>query len=498
MEIALAFLVIASLFFYGWWNPHYLLLILSSIGVNYIVGETISRRRKHNDFGAAKLLFIFGIGFNLLLLGYFKYAQFFIENVNTLLGTGVRLNEIVLPLAISFFTFQQIAYLVDTYRGITEEFKFIHYALFVTFFPQLIAGPIVHHKEMLPQFMRFENMKPKLEHIVVGMTFFSLGLFKKVVLADGVAQYSTPVFDTALNGEPISFFIAWGGVLAYTFQLYFDFSGYSDMAVGIARLFGIDLPLNFASPYKSLSIIEFWRRWHMTLSRFLRDYVYIAFGGSRKGNARRYVNLFSTMLLGGLWHGAGWNFVLWGGLHGLYLVLNHGWHYVKRRTGMQWLDVNPIWRLFAWALTFVSVVNAWVFFRAESMNAAIIMLEGMYGLHGIALPNAVYARLGGIKHILDNMGITSYIGGGGEFLYTYLWVMVLLFVTLLMPNSQQIMKYRIDIDHYKSDYAIFDQGILPGIAAFRLNSLFAFIMAGVLVISIFGLTRVSEFLYFQF
>ncbi len=212
--------------------------------------------------------------------------------------------------------------------------------------------------------MRLENMRPQLENVLIGVTIFSLGLFKKVVLADGVAQYSTPVFEAADALKTISFFIAWGGALSYSFQLYFDFSGYSDMAIGISRMFGIILPLNFSSPYKSISIVEFWRRWHITLSRFLRDYVYILLGGNRKGNMRRYVNLFITMLLGGLWHGAGWTFVLWGGLHGLYLMINHGWHYVKKKFGLQMLDNNPAWRFFAWILTFVSVVNAWVFFPA--------------------------------------------------------------------------------------------------------------------------------------
>ncbi len=497
-ESALGFLVLASLFFYGWWNPIYLVLILCSMGVNYFVGETISKRRNRERTQNAKVLLIFGIVFNLGLLGYFKYANFFVDNANALLETDFQLSEIILPLAISFFTFQQIAYLVDAYKGVTEEFKFIHYALFVTFFPQLIAGPIVHHKEMLPQFMRLENLKPQLENVVIGLMIFSLGLFKKVVFADGIAQYSTPVFDAAAGGETLSFFVAWGGALAYTFQLYFDFSGYSDMAIGIARMFGIRLPLNFASPYKSLNIVEFWRRWHMTLSRFLRDYVYIALGGNRKGSARRYANLMTTMLLGGLWHGAGWTFVLWGGLHGLYLAINHGWHYIKKHLGMEWLDTNPAWRMFAWLLTFVYVVNAWVFFRSENLGAAFAMLKGMYSVNDIALPNAIYARLGGAADLLNSLGITSYIGGGTQFIFTYRWVAALLFVALMMPNTQQIMKRYTYPGISGQAYSLFERGIASQTLTFRFNVVWAFFFAAVLVLAIFGLTRVSEFLYFQF
>lgn len=497
-EAAIGFLVLASLFFYGWWNPVYLVLILSSIGVNFYCGERISKKRKNMDVRNVKTLLICGVVFNLGFLGYFKYANFFVENTNVLLGTDYQFPKIVLPLAISFFTFQQIAYLIDAYKGESEEFKFSHYALFVTFFPQLIAGPIVHHKEMLPQFMRFENMRPQLENILIGVTIFSLGLFKKVVLADGVAQYSTPVFEAADALKTISFFIAWGGALSYSFQLYFDFSGYSDMAIGISRMFGIILPLNFASPYKSISIVEFWRRWHITLSRFLRDYVYILLGGNRQGNMRRYLNLFITMLLGGLWHGAGWTFVLWGGLHGLYLMINHGWHYVKKRFGLQMLDNNPAWRFFAWILTFVSVVNAWVFFRAESLQSAIEILKGMYGFNGVSLPNALFVRLDFAKDLLNALHITSYIGGGAQFVFTYIWVGSLLILALTMPNTQQVMRQYIKISDEEYRYALFDRGVASKIITFRFNIVWAFGMAWILVLSLFGLTRVSEFLYFQF
>lgn len=498
-EAAIVFLTIASLFFYGWWNPAYLVLILVSIGVNYYIGETIVRSNATKRLKKSKYYLILGLIFNIGLLGYFKYTNFMIENINILLVNSIQVEQIILPLAISFFTFQQITYLVDAYKGITQEFKFTHYALFVTFFPQLIAGPIVHHKEMLPQFMKLENMKPQLLSVIVGLSIFALGLFKKVVLADGIAQYSTPVFSAATTGDPVTFFVAWGGALAYTFQLYFDFSGYSDMAIGIARMFGIRLPINFLSPYKSLNIIEFWRRWHITLSRFLRDYVYFALGGSRKGNVRRYVNLLTTMLLGGLWHGAGWTFILWGCLHGSYLVINHAWQYIQRLAGLGFLNEQPIWRFFCWFITFISVVNAWVLFRATSFESAIEIYKGMYGFNGIAIPHAIYTQLGDFTNTLDEMGVAAYMGGGSQFMFTYLWIIALLFIVVFMPNTQQIMKtytsYK-DKDEYGS--TIFEKGILPSILTFRLNATWAFVSASVFTISVFGLTRISEFLYFQF
>ncbi|BCG64421.1 MAG: alginate O-acetyltransferase complex protein AlgI [Methyloprofundus sp.] len=498
-EAAITFLVLASLFFYGWWNPIYLLLMLLSIGVNYLIGESIVRYRAVHNIHKTKLLLTIGIVFNLGLLGYFKYANFIFENTNLLLGFNIPINEIVLPLAISFFTFQQVAYLIDAYKGITEEFKFSHYVLFVTFFPQLIAGPIVHHKEMLPQFMQLDNMQPRLDNIIIGANIFALGLFKKVVLADGVAQYASPVFNAAVAGEPMSFFVAWGGALAYTLQLYFDFSGYSDMAIGIARMFGIKLPLNFASPYKSLNIVEFWRRWHMTLSRFLRDYVYFGLGGNRKGNTRRYINLFATMLLGGLWHGAGWTFIFWGALHGCYLIINHAWHYISRKAKLGFLSTQAVWQAFCWLLTFISVVNAWVFFRATTFDSAVEILKGMYGFNGIAMPNAILARLGSLADTLLELGISSYIGGGSQFIFTYLWVIFLLIVVIFMPNTQQIMRSFGGYNHtLEQGTAAFDKGVFPKLLTFRFSAFWAVIMASALVIAVFGLTRVSEFLYFQF
>jgi len=466
-QAAIAWLVLASLFFYGWWNPAYLALIGFSILFNYGVGTRLTRGLAP---GAAKALLALGVAVNLGLIGYFKYANFFADTLAAATGSDAQLAPIVLPLAISFFTFQQIAYLVDAYRGQTGRYGFLRYALFVTFFPQLIAGPIVHHGEIFPQFARTAFRRLKTDNLAVGLTIFTIGLFKKVVLADGVAAFATPVFDAAAAGAAPSLAEAWCGALAYTFQLYFDFSGYSDMAIGLARIFGLRLPLNFDSPYKATNIIDFWRRWHMTLSRFLRLYLYFPLGGNRKGPSRRYANLLLTMLLGGLWHGAGWTFVVWGGLHGLYLAVNHGWRALRgERPGTR------AGRALSWALTFLAVVVGWVLFRAESFPAALAVLEGMAGGNGV-LPGPDAA----VPFDLDKAAA---------------WLAVLFPITLLAPNTQQIMAA------YRPALATSGGEIRPARwASLRWRPTGAWALAGAAgaVVAVLGLARVSEFLYFQF
>ncbi|PCI31719.1 MAG: membrane-bound O-acyltransferase family protein [Alphaproteobacteria bacterium] len=498
-EKAIAWLVIASLFFYGWWNPAYLILIMISMAINYSIGYLINRV----TFGKnqKKPLLIIGLLFNLSLLGYFKYANFFLETVSYTLSTKFEIQQILLPLAISFFTFQQIAFLVDAYKGITKEYKFLHYALFVTFFPQLIAGPIVHHKEMLPQFMDRRKIGFNINNITIGLIIFSIGLFKKAVLADGIAVYANPTFSAVAIGQQLDFFQSWGGVLSYTLQLYFDFSGYSDMAIGGARLFGIKLPLNFHSPYKSLNITEFWRRWHITLSRFLRDYVYIALGGNKKGKLRRYVNLFATMLLGGLWHGAGWTFVIWGALHGCYLIINHFWHFITNKLNLLFLKNSKIWRCFSWLLTFTAVVVGWVFFRATDFNSAILLLKGMTGMHGVSLPNGLAVQLGGFGEFLNERGVNFTLGGGRNFVMTYLWVIVLLPVAVAWPNTQQIMeKFEPSFDKiFDNPMTTFmSNNILMRRIKFNFSYRWAFTLAIISTLGILALSEVSEFLYFQF
>jgi len=488
-EAAITWLVVASVFFYGWWNPAYLVLISASIAVNYSLGFYIP---KLQHLTARRGLLLTGIVFNLGLLGYFKYANFFVDSVNTLSGSDLHLAPIILPLAISFFTFQQIAYLVDSYQDAAHEYNFLHYCLFVTFFPQLIAGPIVHHKEMLPQFEQKKTFSPSLENFTVGLTIFILGLSKKVLIADSLAGYATPVFTAADAGVAMTFFEAWGGALAYTFQLYFDFSGYSDMAIGLARLFGIRLPLNFHSPYKALSIIDFWRRWHMTLSRFLRDYIYIPLGGSRKGSARRYTNLLITMLLGGLWHGAGWTFVIWGGVHGAYLVVNHFWRKIYSAMNFP-LGRNTLYGAIAsWAVTFVSVVVAWVFFRAESLEGAQNVLMGMAGFNGALLPLTWVQASGGLLAAFGIEGSNAPMLFNG--LPQMLWIGAGAFIALLLPNVQQLMrnfKPAFDIYPHDANTRVVDIVWKPNVAWSIGISILGLITFGYLA-------RVSEFLYFQF
>ena len=499
-EYSIVWLVLASLFFYGWWNPIYLVLIIGSMFFNFYFGKLISFNRQ--NVKKTKLILTIGIIVNLALLGYFKYANFFINNVNDLMGTSYNLEHIILPLAISFFTFQQIAYLVDSYFNITKEYQFSHYALFVTFFPQLIAGPIVHHSEMLHQFTENKNNNLiSTENISIGLTIFAIGLFKKAVLADGIAPYGTSVFTASANGEPISFFIAWGGALAYTLQLYFDFSGYSDMAIGAARIFGIKLPLNFYSPYKSKNIIEFWRRWHMTLSRFLRDYLYIPLGGSRKGTSRRYINLFITMLLGGLWHGAGWTFIIWGALHGSYLTVNHLWREICGKFNIEFTSSSKVWGYFSWFITFIAVVIGWVYFRAEDLHSANTMVYAMFNLNNIAIPNAIAVKLGDYSYLLDALGISTFLGGGSQFIFTYLWIIFLLPIAIILPNPQQLLsKFNPAFDVHTPSTTHSIQPFLLTIQKIKWKpeAQWAIIIGLILCVGILALTSISEFLYFQF
>jgi D-alanyl-lipoteichoic acid acyltransferase DltB (MBOAT superfamily) len=489
-RLAAAWLALGSLFFYAWWNPVYVLLLLCSIVFNYLTGYALARA---SDVGSRrrKRLLALGVTGDLILLGYYKYANFFVDTINTSLGTHYGLATIVLPLGISFFTFTQIAFLVDAARGKAKEFNFIHYGLFVTYFPHLIAGPVLHHKEMMPQFGQASTYRFNSTFLTVGMTMFALGLFKKVVLADGVAPYAAPIFAAAAQGDPVGLLQAWGGALAYTLQLYFDFSGYSDMAIGLSYMIGVRLPLNFNSPYKATSITDFWRRWHMTLSRFLRDYLYISLGGNRKGPARRYINLMTTMLLGGLWHGAGWTFVIWGGLHGLALALHQAWRSLRERLGHDLNQSTALGHAASVALTFLVVVLGWVFFRATSFDAALSLVKGMFGLNGVSLPDVIGLRLGSLGSWLASQGVAMTPGGGRNFVMTFVWIGTLLPVVFMAPNTQQIMqRYQPALDQPES--------VGPARITWQANPRWALLMAWVLGCGLLSLTRPSEFLYFQF
>ena len=490
-QLAAVWLGASSLIFYGYWNPAYVGLLLVSIFFNYGIGYALAQEHNTDRNQRKNFILTAGIIADLLLLGYYKYANFFLDTANQLLDTGWTLHDILLPLGISFFTFTQIAFLVDAWSGKAREYSFIHYLLFVTYFPHLIAGPVLHHKEMMPQFARPETYRFSWDNMTIGLTIFTIGLFKKSVLADGVSPYANVAFHAADTGEMLDFLAAWGGALAYTVQLYFDFSGYSDMAIGLSRMFGIILPLNFNSPYKAANIIDFWRRWHMTLSRFLRDYLYIPLGGNRKGPMRRQINLMVTMLLGGLWHGASWNFVLWGGLHGLYLAINHGWRSLHKKYFSSLGDIGIWGKLMAWTFTFIAVVAAWVFFRATTLEGALSMLSGMIGLHGISLPAVFQSSLGGAADMLKNMGIQFSLGGGSRFILTWGWVISLLVIALFLPNTQELMRrHRPGLD--------FDPAEVSACLEWRPTLAWGMAMAILAIAGVLSLSQATQFLYYQF
>ena len=470
-------LVFASAIFYAYFRIDYAFVLFASISTNFFIGNRLQR-------DPSKPLLIIGIAANLVLLGYFKYYDFFISQINTVLGSDLPFLRLVLPLGISFHTFQQIAYLIDCRQGRLNEHSFLRYILFVTFFPQLIAGPIVHHAEMMPQFARKRDER-FLENLAIGLTVFSIGLFKKTVIADSFDVYSS-TFDKVAQGYPITLIEAWSTAIAYTFQIYFDFSAYSDMAIGLARIFGIVMPVNFLSPYKAVNIVEFWRRWHITLSRWLRDYLYIPLGGNRKGSARRYANVMITMLLGGLWHGAGWTFVLWGGLHGAYLVIYHAWQSVTRGR-------ITIWRPIAVLVTFLAVLIAWVPFRAPNLSTSIAMYKAMLGLNGFALPAAYAERLAPIQGVLNVLGL-RYVdhdilfNGTSQAAY---YAVMLAFVWFL-PNV---------VDIFQSiNPALVPKSYKPISVSWpwRQRLSWAFAAGVVACLAVAGIDRIVEFIYFQF
>lgn len=463
-------LSVASLFFYGWWDSIYLALIIPSMAFNFLLGRQIGLRLSAGRSG--QMLLVLGVTANLLLLGYFKYANFFVANANAVLGTSWTLEKIILPLGISFFTFTQIAYLVDASRGLICEYDPADFLLFVTFFPHLIAGPILHHKEMMPQFAEPKTYRFDWNNLAVGLGIFTIGLFKKVMIADGLSGHAAKVFDAAGANSPLLAADAWAGVLSYTFQIYFDFSGYSDMAIGLARMFGIVLPLNFNSPYKAVNIVEFWRRWHMTLSRFLRDYLYIPLGGNRQGPARRYANLILTMVIGGLWHGAAWTFVLWGVFHGVCLAINHLWQGFWNADARR--SARPPEWLSQWAgraLTLLVVILGWVLFRAATPDAARTLFESMFGF-GPALADGTPALL---KPKL------------------WLWLIPLLAFVWLLPNAAEIVS-----DHHS--YPELSRQSPPAGTwwRWRMNRAWACLAALLLAASVLAFSRGGEFLYYNF
>lgn len=500
---AVGFLAFASLFFFGWWRPDYLIILLGSIAVNYGFGRALLSGR-HSE-RAAKSILAVGVVLNLTLLGYYKYAGFFVQNANDFFGAGWSIPSILLPIGISFFTFQQIAFLVDAKRGAVSKFSPIDYIFFVSFFPQLIAGPIVHHAEIMPQVRKITG-RDVYADISIGLSIFVVGLFKKVVVADTFAVYADAGYGVLDAGQPLGFASAWATALSYCLQIYFDFSAYSDMAIGLARMFGITLPVNFFSPYKSQNIIEFWRRWHMTLSRFLRDYLYIPLGGNRHGNVVRSVNVAVVMLLGGFWHGASWTFVIWGGVHGFLLALNHTWNALPI-SNANFLQ-SRVARMMAVGLTFFAVTVAWVPFRSVSFDQMTTMLSILFGVeHGldavlVSLKQAMQAQL--VALFSDGSYFTWFKARElwpavlpPEYLATSVFPLGLMLVgglaaVFLVPNTSEIFA------RYSPALGLENLPMRESAAVRVLNGWVALIIAGMFVISVLRLSRVSPFLYFQF
>jgi len=448
---AVIWLALASLVFYSASNWQFVPLLVTSVAFNYLIGWLLiaSKLQGRQRFAVLTI----GVAGDLLVLGIFKYAGFLAVNLDAIFSAGLKV-DILLPVGISFYTFTQIAFLVDAYRGHVAGYALPPYALFVTYFPHLIAGPILHHRDMIPQFEQPAAKRPNPHLILCGLMIFAIGLFKKTCLADGIQ----PLVSLAFGSGTPTFDQAWIGALAYTFQLYFDFSGYSDMAIGISLMFGIFLPLNFNSPYKARNIIDFWRRWHMTLSQFLRDYLYIPLGGNRRGAVLRYVNLMITMALGGLWHGAAWTFVIWGVLHGLYLCINHAWIRFAPPVAPWFAGAA---NLLAMMVTFLAVVVAWVFFRANNISSAF--------------------------HILSRMADPSHTAFGRAEMVQGAFVACYAALAWFAPNTQAIMGY----DHKT-------RTVGEGLGAWPMRPLFLYASAAVLAFGILGIQQYSEFIYFRF
>ena len=523
-RLSLSWIVLSSILFYGIWNPYNLAVIAPSIGVNYGLALLIRRSNARGDAGqrAASWLLAAGVLFNLAVLGYFKYKNFFLDSLNLALGTQFELTAVMLPLGISFITFQKIAFLLDVRAETVKDFDLYDFLVFVFFFPQLIAGPIVHYREMMPQFEQL-NYRLSGRDLAVGLSLFAMGLFKKVVLADGVAVHVGPAFSAAEQGQSLDFFAAWIGALAYTFQIYFDFSGYSDMAIGLARLFGIRLPVNFNSPLKASSIIDFWARWHITLTRFLTAYVYtpvvmaltrrrmqagkpVLGRGPADPGAFMVLIAFPTVLtmfVSGFWHGAGFTFVIWGLLHGAYLCVNHGWRQWRPKWDKQ--RYERVMKPLGFVLTFVAVVVGMVWFRARNVGGALEMLQAMAGGHGVSLPDALMARLGAAAGWLEQLGVHGSMSSGSEFVAAVGWLVALFLIATLAPNSLELLRHFEPALHYVPPKP--PKQAKPGVDAGRPSTAlpalqfslpWAALMAFAFVLGAFGLNRVSEFLYWQF
>lgn len=443
-RLAKGWLVLASFYFYSYFNKKYLILIVASIVVNYFVGKLLEEKK---DIVVRKILLICGVIFNVGMIGYYKYYDFFVENINYIFKINLPLLHILLPLGISFFTFQQLSFVVDSYYRKNLRYDFLSYALFVTFFPQLIAGPIVLPTEMLPQFESEENKKINWANMNRGLYIFSIGLAKKVIIADSIASFANAGFDMM---ESLNFVEAWLTSISYTLQLYFDFSGYCDMAIGIGLMFNILLPINFNSPYKSTNIQEFWQKWHMTLGRFLANYLYIPLGGNRKGEKRTLLNLLIVFLISGIWHGAGWNFIIWGMLHGICILIHRVWKNSKRKMN----------KFIGWFITMNLVNIFWIFFRAKDLASAFKVIKGMFDISHIKS----FLSLEFIKYTSTELGNKI----------TMIFLIISIIIILFPKNSLNRIK-----NFKESKYNIIELSIYMSLGIVFIN-------------------RVSKFLYFNF
>lgn len=512
---ALGWLILASLVFYAWWRPVNVLIIAPSIAVNFALARILLRlNEKEESPGASRAILLLGITFNVAFLGFFKYTDFISGAVNDVFGTNLVLRHIILPLGISFITFQKIAFLIDVQAGRVRSFTLRDYCIFVLFFPQLVAGPIVHYREMMPQFhaapCRFNT-----ENVAVGLTLLLFGLFKKVVFADNIALFVTPIYEHAAAEGGTTFVAAWMAAIGFTLQLYFDFSGYSDMALGLARFFGIRLPQNFDSPLRASSIIDFWLRWHMTLTRFLTAYIYnpltlgltrrrlakgLAGFGGRNTTVGAFVYLLMfptiiTMFISGLWHGAGYGFVVWGLLHGCYLTINHGWRLIAARLWPDRQNYVRIMKPVGFILTFLSVTAAMVFFRSPTMTSAIDLVKGIVGLNGVGLPEALLGLLGPLAERLQAAGVIAESWNLPDFAKTTIWISVLTLVALACPNTLQILA------PYEPALGVTAQSAkLPAGSIVQWNASLAWAIAvsAIAAIAVVSIGGPSEFLYWQF
>jgi alginate O-acetyltransferase complex protein AlgI len=479
-----AWLTLASLGFYAWWDWRFAPLLVLSLLVNFALG----RRLAGADTPPRRGWLLAGLAWNLGLLGFFKYWNFFAGNVDAVLpGMLPVLPAIVLPLGISFFTFQKIAFLVDTWRGRVRDVRFGDFALFVMFFPQLIAGPIVHHGEFIPQLQDAARWRPDARRAALGLTLFAAGLFQKCVIADTLAPLADSAFGLVAYGTRLRWLEAWVGVGAYGVQLLNDFAGYSHMALGLALLFGLRLPVNFLAPYTAGSIVEFWRRWHLTLSAFLRDYVYIPLGGNRRGYSRQLLNLFLTMVLAGLWHGAGWTFILWGVWHGAALCVNHLW---RRRAGAG-ADPDATAPLWAQGLTLLTVFFGWVLFRAPDLVSARLLAESLVGLHGVTVPVAWSDWVNPLAPVVRARGVFP------NLTITPTALLMLAVAGFLAVRGPLLLRFLgIGPDDVTPGPAGQDAALAPAAQPLRWSR--AVCAGAMLALAVAALARSSPFLYFQF